>query len=172
MSTSRDGLLLFMETYLAHEPWTRDPTLVPLPWRQIKLSSRLKIGIMWDDGVVTPRPPIRRALRQVCAALMECSGRFQAVDWAPVDHDRCGRISMSLYFEDGCRAIKQVLEEGGESPRPLTSWIFQSEDVKYRTIEEVWDVSGRRLVANTDRIDLTDNVAAESSKERLPPGVQ
>ncbi|CEL03604.1 hypothetical protein ASPCAL04756 [Aspergillus calidoustus] len=75
---------------------------------------------------------------------MECSGRFQAVDWAPVDHDRCGRISMSLYFEDGCRAIKQVLEEGGESPRPLTSWIFQSEDVKYRTIEEVWDLKAQR----------------------------
>jgi Asp-tRNA(Asn)/Glu-tRNA(Gln) amidotransferase A subunit family amidase len=112
ISTSRLGLTLFMKTYLGHEPWIKDPALVPLPWRQPEIPSRLKIGVMWNDGVVTPHPPVRRALRQVTSALRQFGTLFDVVDWVPFEHDRCWNISMALYFEDGGRAIRRVLEQG------------------------------------------------------------
>ncbi|CAF1078987.1 unnamed protein product, partial [Rotaria sordida] len=47
------------------EPWLRDPSLVPIPWRSISLNSKnLTIAVMWDDGVVHPHPPVIRALRE------------------------------------------------------------------------------------------------------------
>lgn len=130
-----------MRTYCNSQPWNNDPALVPLPWREVKLPAKLKIGFLWNDGIVTPHPPVRRALDEVARALRNHPDKFEVVDWIPLDHARCDDIAMGLYFEDGCRGIKEVLKKGGEQPRPLTQWIFDNERVKHKTIEEVWEVS-------------------------------
>lgn len=130
-----------MSTYCNSEPWQSDPALVPLPWRQVSLPRKLKIATMWDDGVVMPHPPIHRALQEVSGALEEHKDDFEVVQWSPLDHARAYEISMGLYFEDGGKTIKKVLEAGNESPRPLTQWIFDNELVKYRTVEEIFTVS-------------------------------
>lgn len=141
MCTSRSALSLFMSTYCNAEPWQQDPSLVPLPWRKVELPRKLKIGVMWNDGIVMPHPPVRRALEEVTNALRAHGDQFEVVQWFPLDHSRAYEICMGLYFEDGGKAIKKVLEDGGEQPRPLTQWIFDNELVKDRTKEEVWAVS-------------------------------
>lgn len=57
-------------------PWLHDPDVVEIPWRaskEIKLSSRttqdLSFGILANDGLVTPHPPILRAIGMVEVAL-------------------------------------------------------------------------------------------------------
>jgi Asp-tRNA(Asn)/Glu-tRNA(Gln) amidotransferase A subunit family amidase len=107
----------------------------------MKLPRKLKIGVMWNDGIVTPHPPVRRALEEVVSALDAQGDDFEVVQWTPLDHSRAYEISMGLYFEDGGRAIKNVLEDGGEAPCPLTQWIFDNELVKDRSKEELWAVS-------------------------------
>lgn len=53
-----------MKTVLDARPHIEDPALVPIPWRDDVLyltrdgKRRLKVGVMWDDGVVKPHPPI------------------------------------------------------------------------------------------------------------------
>ncbi|MAD86156.1 MAG: hypothetical protein CL912_24615 [Deltaproteobacteria bacterium] len=141
MCTSRSALSLFMSTYCNSEPWRNDPSLVPLPWREIKLPRKLKIGVMWNDGVVTPHPPVRRALEEVSCALRAHGDDFEVVQWTPLNHAKAYDITMGLYFEDGGRAIKKVLEDGDETPVPLTQWLFDNELVKDRSKEEVWAVS-------------------------------
>jgi Asp-tRNA(Asn)/Glu-tRNA(Gln) amidotransferase A subunit family amidase len=130
-----------MSTYCNSAPWQNDPSLVPLPWRDIKLPTKLKIGVMWNDGVVTPHPPVRRALEEVVSTLRAQGDQFEVVQWIPLNHAKAYELSMGLYFEDGGKAIKKVLEDGGETPSPLTQWIFDNELVRDRSKEEVWAVS-------------------------------
>lgn len=91
ISTSLEGIKLFMSTVIAAKPWTREASLVPLAWdwSNTKLASKgkkLKIGVMWDDGVVKPHPPITRAIHELVAKLSE-NDQFEVVEWKPYKHD-------------------------------------------------------------------------------------
>lgn len=120
-------------------PWVRESYLVPLPWREIELPKKLKIGVMWSDGIVKPHPPIQRALSKVVEALR--SAQVDVVDWQPKGHDECWKVTSALYYEDGGRRLREMLKAGDEEALPLTQWLLDQEEVKPRTLEEVWDVS-------------------------------
>lgn len=130
-----------METYLGAEPWIKEDNLVPIPWRSITLPQKLKIAVMWSDGVVTPSPPIIRALELVTKALTAAGTQFELVDWQPDGHDECWKLTHALYYEDGGKTVENLIKGGGEMLLPLTEWLIHGENVKYRTVEEVWDVS-------------------------------
>ena len=88
MSTSLDGIKLFMETVLATKLWLHDSSLLPLPWqiRQERPRDKLKVAVMWNDGVVQPHPPITRALSEVTRKLEAAEG-VEVVEWKPYKHD-------------------------------------------------------------------------------------
>lgn len=64
-----------MERLLASEPWNLDPAAIPIPWRKDLASPpterKLKLGVVYDDGVVKPQPPIARAMRETVQALRD-----------------------------------------------------------------------------------------------------
>jgi amidase len=39
-------------------------TSISVPWTNLKPAPKLRIGVAKDDGVFTPSPPVRRALKQ------------------------------------------------------------------------------------------------------------
>ena len=66
------------KSLLSTEPWRHDPYILPIPWRaekeyEVERESgyRPAFGFMLDDGVVTPHPPISRALRIVKQAMRD-----------------------------------------------------------------------------------------------------
>lgn len=128
-----------METYLSYEPWIKDDYLVPIPWRAVTLPPKLKIAIMWSDDIVTPHPPVTRALKEVAKSLSEAG--IELEDWKPEGHDDCWDITQALYYEDGGKQVEKLIADGGEEMLPLTKWLIKdNENVKYRTVEEIWDV--------------------------------
>jgi len=99
LSTSICGIKLFMRTVIDAELWLIEPSLIPLPWREydligsrggIKSSQsmdekairKLKIAVVWDDGVVRPHAPVRRVLREVVENMRKCT-EIEVVDWKP-----------------------------------------------------------------------------------------
>ena len=56
---------------LSTEPWLRDPDVLPIPYRPgiLASDSKLALGIFAWDGVVTPHPPVQRAILYVKEAL-------------------------------------------------------------------------------------------------------
>ena len=96
---------------------------------------------MWSDGIVKPHPPILRALSEVVSAL-KFNQRFEVVDWEPVGHDKCWKLTCGLYYEDGGRRLREVLDAGNEEALPLTQWLLDQEEMKPRSIEDVWKVRG------------------------------
>lgn len=77
-----------MENLLASKPWNVDPNAIPVPWRkELALpptDRKLKLGVVFDDGVVKPQPPIARAMRQTIAAL-----RAAGHEGRPLPYPKC-----------------------------------------------------------------------------------
>ncbi|KAI0042814.1 amidase signature enzyme [Auriscalpium vulgare] len=69
MTRTLEDLETFWRAVISMKPWDYDPSCAPIPWRSIELPQVLKIGVLWDDGVVQPSPACRRALEQVVSLL-------------------------------------------------------------------------------------------------------
>jgi amidase len=99
LSTSLEGIQIFMETVIAAKPWLREPSLLPFEWKDMKLlwkdgSKKLKVAVFWEDGVVKPHPPVTRALQEVVEKL-KSNAKFELVDWKPYKHDLAWEIIVS-----------------------------------------------------------------------------
>jgi amidase len=129
MSTSLEGIKIFMRTIIDSKPWLVEPALIPLAWNftPILPNKALKIGVIWHDNVVTPHPPITRALRKVVAMLQQVPN-VEVVEWKPYLHDKAWSIISTLYFPDGGAEDTATIEESGEPWRPLTEWIIKEND--------------------------------------------
>ena len=146
LSTSLRGIDLFMRAVLANEPWLTDPSLVPLPWSisTPHLPVKMKVAVMWNDGVVKPHPPIQRALCETVDKLREAPD-IEIVDWTPYKHDEAWRIISALYYCDGGETDKEIIGRSGEPWLPLSRWILsENPDVRRRDIPELWDLHERR----------------------------
>jgi amidase len=74
------ALRLLVKAVLADEPWLRDPLVAEMPWREdVYLEAKptkqqgkqLVVGVAPTDGLVTPQPPVLRAVETVAAALRD-----------------------------------------------------------------------------------------------------
>lgn len=69
MSSDLASLTLYAKTIIDSQGWETDPNVVPIPWRDIALPEKLCFGILVDDGIVKPLPPVQRALEDTRKAL-------------------------------------------------------------------------------------------------------
>ncbi len=150
LSTSLEGVKLFMKTVLSTEPWLFEPSLLPFPWRcdeshlPISKGKKLKIGVLWSDKVVKPHPPILRALSEIAEKLRKVN-EIELVDWKPYKHDEAWEITASLYFCDGAAETRDAIDASGEPWRPLTDFIIKENTYTRRlSIEELWYWTERR----------------------------
>ena len=119
LSSSLGGLRLAMTAILSQQPWLHDPLVHELPWRSehgqyiedilSASGSKLVFGVLKNDGVVTPHPPVRRAIDMAVKAV-EAAGhkvqpanvprdhantRGQVIEWKPPSHERGNNIGVS-----------------------------------------------------------------------------
>lgn len=158
LSTSLAGVKIFMKTLIDARPWIREPSLVPLPWKTEAQfptdkkdgSKTIKIGLLTDDGVVRPHPPILRALKSMAEKLQTVPG-VQIIPFKPHDHPRAWEIISSLYFADGGAEEKAAIAASGEPWRPLSKFILQeNKNVKALSVAEVWDWTAKRDAYRTE----------------------
>ncbi|KAK8867470.1 acetamidase [Apiospora arundinis] len=127
LSTSLSGIRLFMKTAIAGQPWVDSPDLVAMEWKKtfgLFAKKKLKVAVMWNDGVVIPHPPITTALRQIAVELQK-SDSVEVVDWEPLEHDRAWSIIAGLYFPDGGSQTSKAISDSGEPWMPLSKWILE-----------------------------------------------
>ena len=149
LATSLEGINLFMKTIIDAKPWLAEPSILPIPWKLhdmlISPTRRLKIGVLWDDEVVKPHPPITRALREVVEKLRTIPN-IDIIDWQPYKHEEGWKTIASLYFADGAADEKKALEESGEPWMPLSKHILENEYTKNHSIADLWYWQHRRDV--------------------------
>ncbi|KAF1851201.1 amidase [Cucurbitaria berberidis CBS 394.84] len=125
LSTSLEGLKVFMKSIIDSEPWLTEPALIPMPWRtyNIPQDRPLKIGVLWHDEIVRPHPPVTRALQMFTDKLRE--HEVEVIDFLPYLHDEAWAILASLYYPDGGEADSEDINKSGEPWLPLSKWILK-----------------------------------------------
>lgn len=100
LSTSLEGCKIFIKTIIDAKPWFKEPSLLPFPWREEDFfpSKKLKVAILWDDGVVKPHPPVTRALKHVVSKL-HGKPNIEIIEWKPYQHDLAWEIIVCPFLD-------------------------------------------------------------------------
>ncbi|KJK61036.1 Amidase [Aspergillus parasiticus SU-1] len=115
MAKSLISLTVVTKLVIAAEPWTRDPQLPPIPWRDNifqDLSTRpVVIGTMLDDGAVRVNPPIKRVFCELTSRLKAAGHAI--VEWDSSWNSKCIKIMVKAPL------LKQI--SGLDSSQKLTT---------------------------------------------------
>ncbi|KAI1099659.1 amidase [Jackrogersella minutella] len=110
------SLTLVMKELVQLKPWERDARCAPVPWRdeifQKFRSEPLTIGLLTDDGVIRPHPPITRVLLSLVEKLRAAG--HDIVEWNADLHPECIQVMDEFYTADGGEDIRRDMEGGGE----------------------------------------------------------
>jgi amidase len=97
MARSLSSLTLVTKLVIEAAPWTMDPQLPPIPWRENvfqDFSTRLLVvGAMLDDGVVKVHPPIERVFCELVTKLKAAG--HEVVEWDSSLNSKCIDIMVS-----------------------------------------------------------------------------
>ncbi|KAA8917384.1 hypothetical protein TRICI_000463 [Trichomonascus ciferrii] len=151
LARSVESAKQFLKCIVDSEPWKKDTKLNGIKWdsEPLKEIKKLRIGVLRSDGVVTPHPPVLRAIDEVSAKLKAAKSidgiEIELVPFSPYKHDECWEIISSLYFEDGGEEILKFLEDTDEPIMPLTKWILtENKRVRNLGIRGLWDMNNRK----------------------------
>ena len=150
------------------EPWLEDASLRSLAWRGDKSDSprssskRLKIGVMWDDGIVKPQPPVMRALQEVVAKVKGIE-EVEVFEWKAYKHAVAWDIIVSmdsihgestnelipvqerLFLLEGDKQIWDLINSIGEPWRQMLSLaVKQDPNLKHRNLTRIKALAERR----------------------------
>ncbi|KAF5231755.1 hypothetical protein FANTH_13277 [Fusarium anthophilum] len=144
LANTAEDLALFQKAVLDQEPWEIETSLLPQPWKQPSSlePGSFTIGVMWEDGLVRPHPPVLRALRYAVEKLKAAG--ITVVDFEPYNHQEGMDIVSKLYFPDCAVTQKDLLEKGGEPVAPLSHFAFNLSPPRPLTILENWAFNVRR----------------------------
>ncbi|KXJ88814.1 amidase [Microdochium bolleyi] len=145
MATSLASLVSTTRLVIEAAPWTTDPLIPPIPWRdnvlQDAASRPLVIGLVLDDGVVRVHPPIRRILTELAAALQAAG--HEIIPWDTSLNASCIAVNDAFYSTDGGEDIRRAVEQGGEPFAPKTqAFIDRGEAV---SVYEYWQLNKRKV---------------------------
>lgn len=127
------------------EPWKVMRELSNKPWdsKSLEGKKKLVVGIQYSDGVVTPQPPVQRALKEAVEKLKAAKSaegiELEIVEYKPYKQDEAWEIISGLYFEDGGEDELKLFESVGEPVLPMTKFIMGGSNVKNLTISELWE---------------------------------
>ena len=119
LSTSLEGCKLFIKSVIDAKPWYKEPALLPFPWKEEDAfkGKKLKVAVLWDDGVVRPHPPVTRALKQIVDKLKEkCN--VDIVEWKPYKHDLAWELLVRLISPNLCKACSKLILHRQTSTSP------------------------------------------------------
>jgi amidase len=139
MANSLAGLRLFCKVALEAQPWDYEPSLIDLPWRDVKVESlpkKLRIGVLWYDKEVMPHPPIQRALKDTVSKLIAAG--HEVVPWNPRLHSSLLKWINTAYFLDGAAEYKSTLRQDSDPAVPMIQWLLDSTTPTRHTVEQTW----------------------------------
>ncbi|KUI59988.1 Acetamidase [Cytospora mali] len=144
MASSLDTIHLTMKSLINLKPWDFDARCSPIPWREEAynevLSRPLVIGVLFDDGVARPHPPVTRVLQEAVQSLK--SAGHEIVEWNPDLHAECIQVLDEFYTADGGEDIRTAVTAGGEPFIPHVEALINRG--KPISIYEYWQINRRK----------------------------
>lgn len=81
MATSARDLSMFLKVILQADTWKYDSTAVSIPWTGLPGKSKLRIGVVQNDGMYTPTPPVRRGFQRA----VDCLRANDSIEVVPLE---------------------------------------------------------------------------------------
>ncbi|KAI0201445.1 amidase [Astrocystis sublimbata] len=116
MTRTLADLEYYCKAVIDAEPWHSDPRCMPIPWRPVALPPKLKVAVMWHDGIVLPTPPVTRALKHTVDRLQAAG--HELIDWSPEDQAEGLSLLGRMFVADGGKSVMHELAKTGEPLRP------------------------------------------------------
>ncbi|KAF1966664.1 amidase [Bimuria novae-zelandiae CBS 107.79] len=117
LSKSLEDIILYSKAVVDTQAWTVDPKVLPIPWRPVEHISKLKIAVLWNDGIVQPTPPVTRALKETVEKL-KAAGHEIVGTWDSTLHRKAVELLAQMFVADGGKSIRGLLAPTGEPWRP------------------------------------------------------
>ncbi|KAF4823527.1 Acetamidase [Colletotrichum tropicale] len=144
MARSLSTIQMTMKHLINEKPWEMDSRCVPIPWRedvyQETLSRPLTIGVLFDDNVVRPHPPLTRVLRSAGESLRAAG--HEVLEWNADLHEDCIRVMDLYYTADGCEDIRKDVIAGGEPFIPHVERLINRG--KAISVYDYWQLNRRK----------------------------
>jgi len=157
-------LITVTKEFLLAEPWIMDPNATPIPWHEGIFQSfqkrPLRVGVIFDDGVVKPHPEIEAAVR-LAADMLEAAGH-EIIAWDTTDHVECIKIMDRFYRADGGEDIRREVEAAGEPMIPHVAALVGSS--KPISVYEYWQLSRQKMEAQEAHNDKWNETAAQPGR--------
>ncbi|KAK7462776.1 hypothetical protein VKT23_007360 [Stygiomarasmius scandens] len=138
MANSMSAVKLFTKAIIDSQPWNKDPLVVRKEWSEKEYQlqfhgggQQLCFGIMWDNGVVKPHPPLHRAMVMTKEAL-EAAGH-KVIDWEPHRHLEIYKNSETIFAADGGEDYRIQCALSGE---PLIQTMSPQENAHESALDE------------------------------------
>jgi Asp-tRNA(Asn)/Glu-tRNA(Gln) amidotransferase A subunit family amidase len=94
MGKTLEDIVLYSKAIIGAQPWKLDPKMIPIPWRQLDPPKKLKIAVLWNDGICLPTPPVTRALKETSEKLKKTG--HEVLEWDPKLHGKALELLVSL----------------------------------------------------------------------------
>jgi fatty acid amide hydrolase len=148
MARTVADLNLAMKVMAAPGQEAFDPSIPPVPWREpsdVKLEN-LRIAFFTDNGIITPSPAVRRAVREAAVSLEKRGAIVE--EWTPPDLLKALQLYLQLYGADGGVTSKRQL--GNSKRHPQIHQTLQSASLPkplFKMSAGIYDWFGQRLMA-------------------------
>ncbi|KAM0491415.1 hypothetical protein ACHAP8_010682 [Fusarium lateritium] len=164
MARSMSSLVLVTKLAIEAEPWTTDPQLPPLPWKETVFQTfferPLVIGALLDDGLVKVHPPIERVFRQLVDNLKTAG--HEVVEWDASLHTEFIDLMDKYYTSDGGEHIRIAVSDGGEPFVPqIQALVDRGKPI---SVYSYWQLNKRKVAAQNAYHDMWNSIRSPSGK--------
>jgi amidase len=135
MAKTLEDIMMYSKAIVDSQPWLLDPKVLPIPWRQVDLKKKLKIAVLWNDGICLPTPPVTRALQVTVDSLKKAG--HEIVEWDPKLHSKALELLGQMFVADGGKSVEALLEPTNEPYRPEMQ---QYKEAKELGVLDMWKV--------------------------------
>jgi amidase len=139
MAKTLEDITMYSKAVVNAQPWLMDPKMLPIPWRQVEPTTKLKIAVLWNDGICQPTPPVARALKETAEHLKKAGHKL--VDWDPKLHYEALNLLGRMFVADGGKSVEALLAPTGEPFRPEMT---QYKDAKELGVADMWRLHTQR----------------------------
>jgi amidase len=176
LSTDIGGIKLFMQAVIGQKPWLKDPHSPRKHWDKDEYQlvehgggQRLTFGILWNDGLVVPHPPIIRALEMTRDALIAAG--HEVVDWKPHKHAELSEVTMGIWAAAGQEDALAVTSQIGEPVLKSMADTDTTEGATYigskgTSAFELFKIQKKRAVLRKEYLDHWQSTRMSTSTGR------
>ncbi|KUJ21215.1 amidase [Mollisia scopiformis] len=147
MATSIRSCQFFMETIMKARPSVFDCSVTKVPWLDLKPPrvENLRIGVIADDTLHTPTPPLHRALREAVQKLVAAGVTIVPIQLTDVQSNM--HLIWDLFSIDGSAHLRSLLDSTKE---PLVESVRRIglTTTPGKSIEEYFQINHARSISS------------------------